>query len=641
MAHPASPPPQPASNPSIHLLEIARLETFPSEYRALAGSLLSQHWALLETLTTELLAAASRQDSIPPQSAPPAITASIETFLNRLFEHPQLWDQIIQEAWVNLLIWVVQDLEPAIVASVIQGIAQAPYRELIAQSLLSDELALVPLLSRLESLISQDLIEQILQRPDILASFRLGVLWDESTATLLLPPLTIRPCMALAAGDERGNLGAEEDFKPQRPERETPSWVGTPRPASGIVLEHYLTRPSELYRLPWELLAQIKEQSGLPMAQLQCLLIGHVMGQPQPMSSSITLTHREIRTQLDWEPPPAHSAPPTAAAPPDLDSLLEQLSALTITSIWMSEPSSTQVETLYTSGHPWNILSASQGPFDWITGSIAQPDERFITLRPGLWLHHLLQQGGSSAQRAWKSFGHCALQLLECDYCRDPFLVSLLIALSLNAPQPHPDARASTYTVHNLLDLALPIPALATLEHHPNIAPTLFKIWNQALAALLHLGWSSHSPLELSVSERFRPTDFYLAPYPEWLNINSKSHSRKPSNWVSQWLAQPLRLVPPADLMGNIGSTSIAPERAPSANPPPSVRPSRSISPVRLRFDRLTGIEIRIARKAKQLTQSQLAEVLHVHQSLIAKIEVGQRTVTEPLERALRQVLDL
>jgi transcriptional regulator with XRE-family HTH domain len=61
----------------------------------------------------------------------------------------------------------------------------------------------------------------------------------------------------------------------------------------------------------------------------------------------------------------------------------------------------------------------------------------------------------------------------------------------------------------------------------------------------------------------------------------------------------------------------------------------------RLRLDRLSGAEIRSARKAKQLTQSQLADVLHVHQSLIAKIEVGQRTVTEALERSLRQVLEL
>jgi hypothetical protein len=413
------------------------------------GRILSQHWTLLETLTTELFATVSCQDSIPLQRTLPAITASIETFLNRLFEHPQLWDQMTQEAWVNTLAWVVQDLEPGIAASVIQSIAQAPYRELIAQSILSNELALIPLLRRLERLISQDLIEQILQSPEILISFQRGVLWDEPTASQL-PPLTIRPCIALAVGDERGDLEAEEAFKSQRPDQEAPSWVGTPRPTSGIVLEHYLTRPSELYRLPWELLAQIKEQCGLPMAQLQCLLIGHVMGQPQPMSNPITLTHREIRTQLDWEPQPDHPAPP------DLEPLLEQLSALTITSIWMSEPSSTQIEALHTSGHPWDILSAIQGPFDWLTGSITQPNERFITLRPGLWLHHLLQQGGPSARRAWESFGHVALQLLAHEDCRDPFLVSLLIALSLNAPQPHPDARASTYTVHNLLDLALP-----------------------------------------------------------------------------------------------------------------------------------------------------------------------------------------
>jgi ribosome-binding protein aMBF1 (putative translation factor) len=123
------------------------------------------------------------------------------------------------------------------------------------------------------------------------------------------------------------------------------------------------------------------------------------------------------------------------------------------------------------------------------------------------------------------------------------------------------------------------------------------------------------------------------------LNINSPS--RKPSDWERQWLAQPLRLMPPADLMGS-HIASVPPEKKPSASLQPRVPHSSPSTPSgRLRFNRLTGAEIRTARKAKQLTQTQLAEVLHVHQSLIAKIEVGQRTVTEPLDRALRQVLGL
>jgi transcriptional regulator with XRE-family HTH domain len=76
--------------------------------------------------------------------------------------------------------------------------------------------------------------------------------------------------------------------------------------------------------------------------------------------------------------------------------------------------------------------------------------------------------------------------------------------------------------------------------------------------------------------------------------------------------------------------------------PPSTTTTITSIRPQRRRhIERLSGSEIRSARKAKQLTQSQLAEVLHVHQSLIAKIEVGQRTVTADLERTLRQVLEL
>ncbi|WP_404790561.1 multiprotein-bridging factor 1 family protein [Altericista sp. CCNU0014] len=349
------------------------------------------------------------------------------------------------------------------------------------------------------------------------------------------------------------------------------------------------------------------------------------MRQPHPAASPFTLTQGEILEQLDWTPAPAAPAPaapaPLELASPELALLLERLASLRIATLWMTEPSATRVEAYRTSGHPWEILLESQGDLDWIAGRIAAPAALTLTLRPGLWLPHLLQQGGHSARSAWKAFGRFALTLLQRDCCRDSFLIGLLIPPILNAPQPHPDARLPVYTVRHLLEAALPASALPSLPLDPTLAPALLKAWNRALDALLSLGWSNGR-----ANAMVGPADFYIEPYPSWLNPGSTS--RKPPDWIEQWFAQPLRLVPPTDLLGlppDPGKKTAAPSR-----------PAR-----RLRFDRLTGAEIRAARKAKQLTQSQLADALHVHQSLIAKIEVGQRALSEALERSLRQVLDL
>ncbi len=620
MAYPP-PHPQSAQSKNGHLMAIVRTQTFPSQYRETLCQSLTQTPVLLTTLTAQIAAIALAQYSPQIQTDSLRLTLTLEALLKRAFEQQQLWDKISQEVWVNLLTWTVQDLEIPIAIGVIQSIAQSPYREELWQRLInpasdapippessSPASILEPLLERLETLICQDLTAQILKNPQTLEPLFLEIPPPQSILEIPLPALTIHPCNALEDPPSSDDV-SQAMIAP------APSPVAPP-----IVLEHYLTRPSELYRLPWELMGQVKQQCGLPMAQLLFLLIGHTVRRPH---RPLTLTHREILEQLAWET----SAAPLATPPPDLPYLLQQLGTLTLTTLWMTEPTAAaQIEAISSSGHPWEILSETQGHLDWVTGRISPPAAPSITLRPGLWLHHLFEKGGLSARSGWKSFGHLALTLLEQDHCRDPFLISLLIVLSLNAPEPQPEARPSCYTVHTLLDSALPTPALATLQLHPDIAPTLFKIWYQALASLVSLGWTSGPLIAAPAAPAAQPTDFYIAPFPAWLNIHS--HSRKPSDWIAQWLAQPLQFIPPplsaaAALNGNLPS-------------PRTIRFQH-----RLRLDRLSGSEIRSARKAKQLTQSQLADVLHVHQSLIAKIEVGQRTVTEDLERSLRQVLEL
>jgi DNA-binding transcriptional regulator YiaG len=588
------------------LMECVRIHTFAPQYRETLRQTLEQHKALMETLLGQLLEAILAQSSLQIQAE--SLASTIGAFLERVFEHNQLWDKISQEVWVNLLTWTVQDLEPAIARTLIETIAQEPYREDLVLSLSSPDANPEPLLEHLERLICQDLLGQILQNSQTLENLLLGLSLEQNIAEIPLPTLTLHPCSAFVETCEIPNHSSQS----------LPASKPIPSPSPPLILEHYLTRPTELYRLPWELLAQVKQRCGVPMVQLLFLLIGHSMRQLHSMVSPFTLTFSEIQEQLDWD------VPAKTSSQPDLTDLLQQLTDLTIVTLWMTKPNILNVETYCISGHPWDVLSEVQGSFDWVQGRVVQPTQQSITLRPGLWLHHLLQQGGLSALSAWKSFGQISLKLLELDYCRDSFLVSLLIALSLNAPQPHPEAKPSLYTVQNLLDIVLPMPVVRSLQLHPDSAPLLLKNWNQSLQALLYLGWSGGLTQTLA-----NPTDFYIAPYPDWLEVSFPG--RKPFDWVAQWLSQPLQFVPPADLMGPSCSSGENTDI-----------PTQSHSPQRrLRFDRLSGSEIRKARKAKQLTQSQLAGILHVHQSLIAKIEVGQRSISEELEQTLRLTLEL
>jgi DNA-binding transcriptional regulator YiaG len=594
------------SQPHSELMEWVRSHTFAPQYRETLGQVLEQHKVLLETLLVQLLETVLAQSNLQIQAESPA--SVMGSFLDRVFEQNQLWDKISQEVWVNLLSWMVQDLEPSIATTLITTIAQEPYREDLLSLLISPDANPEALLERLERLICQDLLGQLLQNTQTLEMLLLGLSLEQNISEIPIPPLTLHPCSALEEICE-----IPDQILSSLPDAQAVS--STPAP---LTLEHYLTRSSELYRLPWELLAQVNQQCGLPMVQLLFLLIGHGMRQSHPMVSPFTLTFREIEEQLDW------TARPQLPPPPDLTYLLQQLTDLTIVTIWMPEPSTIHAQTYYTSGHPWDLLSEVQGNFDWVQGRIAQPTQQSITLRPGLWLHHLLQQGGLSAMSAWKSFGQISLKLLELDYCRDSFLISLLVALTLNSPQSFPEAKPSLYTVQNLLDIVLPTGVLRSCQLHLDSASSLLKTWNQSLEALLDLGWSGRATGALA-----NPTDFYLIPYPDWLEINR--HSRKPPDWIAQWLSQPLQFMPPADLMGFVSSSEEKDDI-----PTQSQGTQR-----RLRFDRLSGSEIRRARKAKQLTQSQLAALLHVHQSLIAKIEVGQRSISEELEQTLRQVLEL
>jgi DNA-binding XRE family transcriptional regulator len=546
----------------------------------------------------------------------------VQNWLDALFERQRLWRSLGTEVWMNVLVWSVQDLDTSIARSVVESLAGKQWREEVWRSLFdeSDQGEVQTLLQALYREITPALSQQV---QTALIGLENSSLPEEGEGPWLIAPAVNLADLLLVAPrlnkDDAQLDEAETAFR-------TAASIQPVLPESPILLEHYLSRSGDFAQFLWELLAQIQGRCGLGMVQLQILLTAHAMRQASPTHDTFTLNAADILFQLSWQ---TH---PRGAESPHLFPLLQQLSQMVITSIWLTDPNSTQAEAFHLSGHPWDLFQDTRGSFDWTTGRIAQPDEVYLSLRPGLWIHHLIHYGSQEAHNAFKSFGQLSLALLKLDYCRNPLFIGLLVFL-MRQFSTHRD-RSRPYTVQQLLDAALPGTVSATLcAAQPDSTRNFFEAWNQALEAFWVLGWIP----AVNCPEDAPPhsaADFYQSPCPDWLNL---SHNRrKPQDWVTQWLTQSIQLIPPTDAIAQPKSaTTFEAEDPTTAQPIYSNSPSR-----RLRFDRLTGSQVRAARKAKHYTQAQLADVLNVHQSLIAKIESGNRSLSDDLERSLRQVLE-
>jgi DNA-binding transcriptional regulator YiaG len=563
------------------------------------------------------------------------VVQSIQRWLVQVFAQNALWTPISQEVWASILVWTVQDLDLSTGQSALESLAEEPFRQALWQDCFDPEASeLRPVYECLEAYWIGQISHQILQDVELeqLSSMTLehflGLTPSEKEFAIAIPKLP--PFQAIAHLPWLSILdSADRDLatnhSPASPyAQDLGQAVSAPRPPfepeplepeqPPLHLEHYLTRPQDLAVLPWELLTQLKQKFGLAVLQLQFLWMAHAMMQPHPQNA-FTLKISDMREQLDWQLS-------TETDPPDPLELVTQLRDLKIASIWMTDPRSSKVEAFSLNGSPWEVLSDIRGNLDWTTGQLTHPEQVYVTIRPGLWVSRLLELGGLPIKTAFQTLGRLALVLLRQGYCKEPLVLSLLIYLMFREELLSDPEQRPIESVRELLTAALPYPSEAAWTIQPESALTLLQVWHRALEALLVLDWrpsEGNSPYHIS--------DFYGSSCPDWL----RHASPKPKDWVEQWLTLPILLKPP--LLEKLGTST------------PQI-PSQGLSegskhPVRLRFDRLTGSEVRSARKALRLTQSQLADALHVHQSLIAKIEAGRRSVSDDLEQPLRKVLAL
>jgi DNA-binding XRE family transcriptional regulator len=555
------------------------------------------------------------------------IVQTIQDWVLEVFKQNTLWSKVGAEVWASLLLWTVQDLDLQTGVSVIESLAKTSFQASVWQQCCHPDptepnsayeittdywtLQLATQMAQklgLEQFFSNEL-EQFLGLAQATCSVIPAIALPE---TGVLPWMALQGSVTAAAlpPDALPNDGMADSSEPD----------SSPTGLSPISLDHYLTRPQDLTALPWELLTQLRQNYGLAVVQLQFLLTAHAMRQKHPSYSPFTIKVSDIQAQLDWS-----SNEPELA--PDPLELAQQIAGMKINTIWMTDPRSTQVEAFQLSGSPWELLTDLQGNLDWTTGLLSESEQTYLTVRPGLWTARLLELGGPVIEQAFHEFGSLALTLLQRDYCKDPFLLSLLTYLMLREGLIREAGQRPADSVGGLLTIALSSTVELTQTLPPETAQKLVEHWHQTLTALADLGWtpaptSSQSPPALST-----PFTFYEQ-CPSWLQDSGP----RPADWIEQWLALSVQIYPPE---AALNSTLERPLNGLSI----SVEGGKQGT--RLRFDRLTGAEVRSARKALHLTQSQLADTLHVHQSLIAKIEAGQRPISDDLEEPLRQALAL
>lgn len=553
------------------------------------------------------------------------ILIHIKSFVKKTFERNNTWAEISREIWSNLVSRAIQDMQRDLGELVLESLDLAGFNQVLFQYLFDQSTVVTNRISYLEAFYAQTVAARIVRDLD---------LTNQSLSTLntLLGVTddTEQSSFVSRDGLSQVKQTIEDSIEPSissiSAQLQTDLWQSD---AKGIAyaryhakhnqsnyLEHYITSAGDIEVLPWEVAKQIMHKLGFNTAKLQFLLAAHAMRQIIPWESSFTLKASDIIAELGWNKNNSLDLPIKRN---QVASAAYALSCLLVKSVWSEGQPEHKTDPSTRIGKMWEVLIHPHGPLDWRTGKIEKPDEVYITVRPGLWATYFLNQAGSRAREVLGQFSNLAFNLLQLDLNDSELTLRLAIHLTLDARLRASDPHPYEYQVEPLLAAVLPTDVIQHTQDSE--VAHLFDQWNNALKRLGKLGWHSEDSSQLeAVADQTQV--FYTKPYPKWLE--PESSSRKPRGWVDYWLKQRLILKLPV----------LASERITMSHPS---RPQQQT----LHTGNLTGLEVRAARQARRLTQTELAGLLQVHQSLIARIELGDRTISPTLEASLRQVLGL
>jgi DNA-binding XRE family transcriptional regulator len=556
----------------------------------------------------------------------------IHKLLEDWFMRHQAWVQTAQEIWSHLTAWALEDLRLGLPADQIQTMHLAALKAKIAEAMGDQQsLSMNNRLHFLENHYAQKIAQTIVHELNLprysLADLEqlLGISGSTAKRHTPITEVSLTRLGSVAAIPTGlpivSSISAQLQTELWQPDDQGVAYFRySSKNKQNNYLEHYITSPGDIETLPWEAAEQIINKFGFNTVKLQMILAAHAMRQAKPWEGTFTIKATEIIEELGWNKNHSSNLPTKRN---EVASIAHALSCLLVKAVWVEGKGKTQVDASTPIGRMWEILIDPHGQFDWTTGRIENPNEIYITVRPGLWTAHFLNQAGSKAKEALYQFGYLALNILKIDPYHDELALRLAIHLTIDVRIRARDRNPYEYKVRSLLNAILPETIIQEACESSDKARNLLKRWNHACNLLGSLGWHCDSP------EAVNPNPagiFYTVPYPEWMEPDSKQ--KKPRGWIEQWLAQKLVIRPPEPIPERMSrlqrDTPVATKRLKAKNATP-----------------LSAEAVKQARVAKGWTQAKLAGTVKVHQSLIAKIESGKRAINDDLATTLRQILDL
>lgn len=373
-------------------------------------------------------------------------------------------------------------------------------------------------------------------------------------------------------------------------------------------IEHYISTPGDITLLPWDEAQQIIDKFGFTTAKLHLIFAAHAMTQQKPWESQFNLKVSDIIKEFGWDR--NHKKSKTEKLR-EIATTAFALDCLLVKAVWIEGKNyKGQIIASAPVGRMWNVYVKPIGQYN-LEGKIDNPDDVYLTVQPGLWTRDFLNKAGATSRQALYQFGYLAKQVLAIDPYHNELALRLAIHLTLDSRV----RKNGKYRVEELLEIALPKPAISKARKDYRKAYDLKQCWDSALVLLGKLNWQ---------------IEFDSLTYPE--ELRPESLEKNPRGYLDNLLNAYICIKPPNPIPELLASKATS-QIKPSPLKTQKLKLATSGS--------LTGDQVREVRKIKGWSQAKLAGFLGVSQKLISLIERGERPITTKLNKKICQLLEI